>query len=350
MACYRADGFEDYPDAQLTREYVRLADGDGCVCGIVAGGRNGGNRLRCAFGGHSGVVVPLPAGLATVVWGDYLEITNLTTAVWLYDVRDATVSHVLVRANSDGSIAAYRGGNNTDFGAGGGSATLLGVSAAGVVQANVPFQMQTSVTVDPAAGAVTIKVNGTSVLTLAGQNTQNSGTAFITNVIVGAYDHNNPGYVYHDDLYFADAFLGDQRVDSHYLTGDGAHGDGTPSTPGDHYLMADEASPDDDATYVTLAVAGDRESYAHEAFKNSGAPITAVILVADVRKTDAGGAQWAPGFTEPGSPAGDYDGVAVGITVDWGRYQQVFDVDPATSAAWDETDFNGRELMGRKAA
>lgn len=339
---YDFDGFEDYATAGIDREHLRTG-GD---LAVVSGGRNGGNRLRCSNNGFGARVIA--AAPATVAIGAYLEVASLATVVYLFDFRDASRSHLTVRVNVDGSVTVMRSLTNGDFaydgafGYGGYLPTVLGSSAAGTVSAGTPFQIQVKVAIDNATGAVEVRVNGVAVLTLTNQDTQNAGSATVTHILYGGAGAT--GYVYVDDLWLADDFLGDRRVDSHFPTSDGTNQDGTPSSAGDHFAMVDEASPDDDATYVTLAAADDRESYGVEAFKNTGASIDAVMVVLDAKKTDAGAANLGASVR---AGAADYDGASQGLTTAYARLKEVYATDPASGSpgtVWDEAAFNAAEF------
>lgn len=374
MAIHDFDGYDDYVTALLLREHVRVESST--YVAIVSGGRNSGNRLECKCydsGGtiYSGRVVRAvtPTVATTLAWGAYLSLSNLTEQTYLFDVRDAVTSHLLVLVATDGSIGVYRSsklgdwGNRSDYNNEiGFSATELGRTVAGVVSAGVPFHFQAKVLVSDTVGTVEVRVNGVTVLTLTGQDTRNGSTATITNLLYGVA---RPGVLasgaagalnvtaYFDDLWLADDFVGDRRVDSHYPIEDGANQDGTPSSVGDHFALVDEASPDDDTSYVTLAAADDRESYGVEAFKNTGATIDAVMVVMDAKKTDAGSATLGAHIHSPGSPGTDYDGTAQGLTTDYARYKQVYETDPDSGSPgdpWDEAGFNAAEFGDLKVA
>jgi hypothetical protein len=344
---YDFDGYEDYPTAQLGREHVRVEIP--ANVSVVSGGRNGGSRLACVSNGSNlgttGRVVRAMPTVATLCWGHYLMVTSLATTVWLYDLRDATVSHVLIVANVDGSLAAYRstGTNNFDFGSNGAtlgnSAVLLGTTAAGTILAGEEFALKAKVTVDDASGVIELYVNGVQVLTLTGQDTRNSGTATITNLLHGAGRNGGAGSatVYYDDFWAGSTVLpGDRRVDSHYPIQDGAETGFTPSSGTDHYAMVDEASPDDDTSKVTAVTPGLRDTYKVEAFKNPGGSIDAVKTVLTCKKVAPNSAQLATCIYSNAAP---HDGTAQGLTTTWMNVGEVAEVDPGTSAAWAENAF-----------
>lgn len=351
---YSFDGFDDSPTAQLLREYVRLAND----VTVVAGGRNGGNRLRCygtATGSaYAGIVRAVGDGTLTkITMGAYCHVVSLAAQRAIMDFRDSTSSNVIITVNTDGSISAHRastvaGANLSDFSAGSYAATL-GTSAAGIVQADVPFSIVATVVCSDAAGEVEIIIDGDLILDLSGVDTKVGG-GYLTNVCFGLRPASGSTISYWDDCYWSDVSYGDQRVDSHYPVSDGANQDGSGSASGNHFDLVDEASPDDDATYVTLAAAGERESYGCTNFINTGAPINAAMVVLDAKKTDAGGATLATHIRQSGT---DYDGTAQGLIVDYGRIWQVYQTDPGSGSpetAFDEAGFNAAEFGYKKVA
>jgi len=350
---YDFDGYEDYATAGILREHVRIAAYPGAGppdISVVAGGRNGGKRLK--FIDTAGIcgsraIRALPS-ITTVAWGAYMETTALS--VFVFDVRSVAGSHLLVKLNADGSVSVYRSGNNLDWGAYydssasiGSGAVLLGSSAAGLVHVNVPFHFQAKATIHDSTGAVEIRINSVAVLTLTNQDTRNGAPTNVTNLLHGAASKvSATTTVYYDDIWVADDFIGDRRVDSHKPIEDGANQDGTPSSAGDHFAMVDEMpEPDDDTSYVTLAAASDRESYGMEDFKNSGSAIDAVMIVLDAKKVTSGaatiGALMRQGVT-------NYDGPGVGLATDYTRIKVVSPIDPATGVAWTESGLNAAEF------
>lgn len=347
---YDMDGYSDYPTAQLGREHVRVETPANVT--IVSGGRNGGNRLACVgtswqLGYVGRAVRAVPASPATFAWGHYVTVTSLVTSVCLYDVRASTTSHLVIAINTDGSLIVFRSGTANDFSANNATGTgvplsasvQLGVTAPGVVLAGRPFAFKALVTIDNAAGVIDLYVNGVAVLSLTTVDTQNGGTATVTNLLCGAAPMASSANVtaYFEDFWCGSAMLpGDRRVDSHYPIQDGANADFTPSSGSDHYAMVDEVSPDDSTTKVTAVTPGSRDTYKVESFKNPGGSIDAVKTVLTCVKVAPNSAQLATCIESGGAP---HDGTAQGITTTWMNIGEVADVDPGTSAAWASTAF-----------
>jgi hypothetical protein len=325
---YDFDGYEDYATAGRLRENLRSLYGS-----IVSGGRNGGSRLSCVVGSTARA---LPVAVTTLAVGAYIELPALPFPV--LEFRSVTSGEVQLFAESDGSVSARR------CGAGGWSDlnpsanTLLGTSAPNLIHVSVPFHMQMKAVMHAATGSVEVRINGVVALTLSNINTIE---------VSGSLTHVAMGNGYFDDYYAASDFLGDRRVDSHKPTEDGTNQDGTPSSAGAHYAMVDEMpEPDNDTSYVTLAAASDRESYGCEDFKNPGAPINAVMVVVDAKKTDAGAATMAPSIFK----GSDHDGATVGLATDYTRIKEIYETDPDTTDPWDEAGFEAAEFGALKVA
>lgn len=346
---YDADGYSDYNTAQLTREHVRVEVP--ANVSIVAGGRNGGGRLYCTATGNQisqmgRVARAIPAAPATLAWGHYITVVSLApTRVALYDVRDATRSHVLIAVNQDGSLSAFRAQMTEDFGASNlttsaalSGAVLLGTTAPGLVSANVGFAFKALVTVDDAAGVVRLWVNGVEVLALTNQDTQNVGTASITALLHGCGATGTAlSQVYYEDFWCGSVMLsGDRRVDSHRPIQDGANADFTPSSGTDHYAMVDEATPDDDTSKLTATLVGSRDTHKMESFKNPGGTIDGVVVVLVGKRADANSAQLATCIRSGGV---NHDGTPQGITTAYDHHRQAYDTDPGTGIGFAEAAF-----------
>lgn len=340
MAIYDMDGYQDYDTATLAREYVRV--NAPANVSIVTGGRNGGNRLRCYCAGPSesswgAVVRALPCAVQTLAWGHYITLSNLATAKYLYDVRDATRSHLLFRVETDGSLTVCRAGRTEDWGYWDTYApTVLGTTAPGLVQATIPFALKALATIDDAAGAVDLYINGVRVLNLTDIDTRNGGTATITNLLHGASSKDAFTAHYEDFWCGSEMLPGDRRVDSHFPIADGANTDWTPSAGADHYAMVDEAVPDDDTTKITTATVDHRDTCKVESFKNTGAAIDAVKVVLTAKKVEPNSAAVAACIRSGGA---NHDGSVLPITTTWEHVGEVFDADPGTSSAWAEAAF-----------
>ena len=338
---YDADNYSDYDTSQLLREHVRVRSP--ADVSLVAGGRNGGGRLRIVGKICSSQVVAVRAISASphsLAWGAYLTLTALPYPTFFCEVRDAVTGHVVFGGNPDGSIAAYRSntGDMGNAGAVGSAVTLLGTSAPGLIAEGQAFAFKGFVTVSDTVGVVQVWLNGVEVLTLTGVDTRNESTDTITALSWGCTWRNSvSGLLYVEDFWCGSEMLpGDRRVDVHYPIADGADADWTPSAGGDHYAMVDEATPDDDTTTITATAVDSRDTFQVEDFKNPGGAIDGLVVVAVGKRADANSAQFATCVRSGGTT---YDGTPIGITTIYEHHKQAYTQDPGTAAAWAEAAF-----------
>ena len=261
-------------------------------------------------------------------------------------------THLFLMVNADGGVSVWRGSTEkewSDSGSGGmlGWSTQLATSAPGLITQGVGFHVQFKATIHDSAGSVYVRVNDVLVCSGTGLDTRNEGAATVSQVLMGFVRSPVTTAAWWDDYWAADDFIGDRRVDSHFPTADGTNQDGTPST-GSRYACVDESpSPNDDTDYVTLAAAGNRETYQFEDYKNPGGTIDAVLTVLDARKLVTGAGTIAPVIRRAGT---NYDGIEAGLTINYQRVKNVYQTDPATLAAWTEANFNAGEFGAKKVA
>lgn len=365
MAFIFTDSFDHYSTADIAQKWTTATFSMDLTSGInAAAGRRSTSALRLATNAGGGWNAILRKTLTTsgagFVVGFYMKCTSTPTAsgIWLCALADAGIAQVALRLNSDFTISVIRGGPT--FVESGGA--VLATSGATGLSTAVGGYIEFKGTIDNATGTYALKVNG-NVMTLTGSgsaDTQATGSstwnafwigAIATNGFISQF--NTPGTLDFDDLYVLDQsggsyddFLGDVRVDYLKPTGVGATSNGTP-TSGANYANVDEVSPDGDTTIVTLAAAGDLDTYQMEDAPLVGGSILAVQSVISVKKADSGTCTVAPVFRHSGT---NYPGTAVGPATVYGYLLEMFVNNPGTSAAWVEADFNAIEAGPKKVA
>lgn len=219
------DGFDHYSTADITKKWdSRVSSSNSGI--YPDAGRRGGGAFQIV---NEAEVVKLFPATTTVIVGAALSSAGFpaspATNTGFIRFKDSTTTHVSVHPMSDGSLRVYRGDVTT----------LLGSTATGVISTAGYQYIEAKVTIDDTAGAVELRVNGVTVLSLTGIDTRNAGNASCNSVRVGGtFGSNVVGYV--DDLYICDAsgsinndFLGDIRIDVLAPSGDGTHNDFTAS-------------------------------------------------------------------------------------------------------------------------
>jgi hypothetical protein len=133
---------------------------------IIAGGRNG-NGLRIQVTDSVDYTVPAPSESATIVVGFALfQTVNTAVSDFLWFRSDAgATNHIQLRVNADGGIWVLRGGS-----------FLLTTAAAGAIVLGAWQYVEVRLVLHDTAGELTMRVNGTAVITATGVDTKNAGT------------------------------------------------------------------------------------------------------------------------------------------------------------------------------
>ncbi|PYJ07927.1 MAG: hypothetical protein DMF06_14315 [Verrucomicrobia bacterium] len=214
--------------------------------------------------------------------------------------------------------------------------------------------LEAKVTIHNTTGAVTIKLNGATILTLTGQNTRASANNSANQFILNNGSVGNGIACFFDDLYLSDSsgsapqndFLGDCRIDCQFPNADGSNSTWTPSTGTTHYTLVDEATPNT-TDYVESNVIGNKDTWAFQDLSSITGTIYGVQINTAALKDDAGGRSI---INTVKSGATNADGATQAMGTSQQYFMDVLPVDPATSAAWTESNFNAAEFGVKVAA
>lgn len=285
-----------------------------------------------------GVAVMLPKAIpasSKVIIGFALSHDSWTSSAEYELLRlygDAGVTqHLTVTSTGDGTFKVYRG---TAAG------TLLGTYS-GAIPGTTWSYIEVSATINDTSGNVVVRQDGVEVINFTG-DTKNAGTnTTIDKFVIMASDAT---YRYIDDLYVLDglgsvnnAFLGDVRIQTLLPSGAGSSTQWTPST-GSNYDNVNDV-PYSSSTYNGDVVSGHRDTYAMSDVSTGS--ILAVQETLLALKDSAGATDCKAALKSGGSL---YYGSALSITTTLAVYQNVREVDPATSAAWSTADLNAVEF------
>lgn len=338
MALLWFDGFDHYTTADAPGKYPFFATFNTIVAGQ---GRRGGGCFRVPNTTFRTRKYFTPAD-ATCIFGVAVRVDNNATVAM--QIGDATVTHVEIRINPDGSVGGYLGGS-----------TLIGsTSATGVFNFLAGFHyLEGKITISDTVGVLQLKMNGTTVLNLTNVDTRNGGTAGWTWLGLFAQTGTNCT-VDSDDLYILDGsgsenntFLGDQRVDVQYATANGTTTNSTPSTGTNRGLTIDETAPNGDTDYNTLVATGDKDTLIVQDLVNTGAALNGVQISLYARKTDAGLGVLCPVVRHVST---DYDGAGVGLNTSY-VYLNVQTMNrDAAGNVWSEATFNAMEVGYKRTA
>ncbi|MHC4310878.1 MAG: hypothetical protein ACYSW3_00220 [Planctomycetota bacterium] len=305
--------------------------------------RTGVKVMQLDGGAVAYVMFPAP------IVGDYcifglafrMEATNPSSGneAW-FGVGGKTGTQCGVRILNGGAIEFQRGK--------GALGTQLAVTPANYISAATYYYLEVKVRVHNTLGSYEVKLNGSTILSGSGVDTQYQSNDDLNAVWVYTGNHTGNG-MWIGDVYILDTsgndnidFLGDIRVDTLMPNGVGNKSQWTPSA-GDNYACVDESTPNDDTDYVETDVLNEIDTYA---FGNLSALATAVKAVAlnfVGKKTDSGVLRVSPVMR--GSSADyvlDSSGLALGST--YSHKQMVWQENPVDSSAFAEADVNSGEF------
>ncbi len=267
-----------------------------------------------------------------------------------------TTFHLFLVASSTGALQVWRGDGHTSTNDGSyhwiPNGTMLATTGPGVINANWHY-VELGATLNASTGTAVVKVDGTQVISFTG-NTKNGGTNstidmlgyFFLNNLNGFSNQAPSGGPIVDDLYICDSaggvnntFLGDVRVQTLLPGGAGSSTQFTPTGSGTNYLNVNEV-PDNPATYNGSATSGQRDTYAMDNLVSGTGTIFAVQQVMSAFKTGAGSGS-LKGAQKSGAT------VSYGATRSLGTsavtYLDVFETNPASSAAYTSTEVDALE-------
>ncbi|HET9565209.1 MAG TPA: hypothetical protein VFP27_12065 [Mycobacterium sp.] len=366
MAMRFADSFDHYAYSDLALKWTqKIAGGALSTIGSVGRNSTSGLNLKCGvfsatdrvckvFGNASGATCIVSFAYKNVnafsAWNNSsTENTNATggSAATILSIRQGATTQVWFAINTSGQIVAYRG------------TTALGTSSSALSQ-NVYHYLEFKVVIDDSTGTVTVKMDGTTILTLTSQDTKATSSATWDEVCLGCFGA--PGGTaidnQYDDLIVMDGsgsynndFLGDRRVSALFPNAVG-NSSGSVSSGGggtaDRYTMVDETSLNSDTDYNTFAATGDKDTYGCQNCPTSGAPVSAVVVSIAAKKADAGEAGVAAVARISGT---DYDSATLGVPGGYVVQQAIWDrsaVDGTT--AWTTAVIDAAEFGVKKAS
>lgn len=342
MALRHADSFDHYATAQINRKYTSL---DGAPTISAGNGRRSSSSLRIS----SANVIAVNKGFdsqATWIVGFSYRVASYSGSgtAGILALLDGSTVQTDVRLSTDGSLTVTRNG------------TTLSSTAAGVIAAGASNFIEFKVTVAN-SGSYELRVNGAAVASGTGVDTQATANATANVLRLGS---GNSATVWvnadYDDLYVCDGtgatnndFIGDVRVDCFFPNGNGNSSQllGSDGNSTDNYLLVDETTPNDDTDYVQSATATEKDTYAFANMSHSPPSIFGLQINMQATKTDAAFRSIQSVIRSGGS---DNDGTAKPMASSYLNYTQISETDPATAAAWTQTNFNSAEFGVKVAA
>lgn len=338
MALLWIDGFDHYATADISSVGYSVS---GTPIIDAAKGRFGGGGLNIntATAEHITKTIPTTDVLVAGFAFRRTESSPPTVARNILEFREGSTLHLAIRLNLDNTLSVMRG------------TTALATTTETMIS-DVFMYLELKGTIHNTTGAYDLHINGVSVLSASGTDTQNGGTATVDTVMLGVSF--NPGGAVDwrfDDFYILDDagaapnndFLGDVRVDTIFPNAEGNYSQFTPSTGTDNSALVDEATPNGDTDYNSDSTATNKDSYA---MTNLAAMTTQTIYGVQtsmyMKKSDAGARSAKVGVR---SSTTDNVSASQALTTDYLYYHNLHELDPATSAAWTESGVNAMETL-----
>lgn len=195
-------------------------------------------------------------------------------------------------------------------------------------------------------GSCEIRINGVTVLDVAGVDTKNLTTDTVAQVVIGFPILSPNASTWDvDDLFcwdtlgpFNNDFLGDRQVHTLFPNEDTLAADWQRNSESTDFGQIDEVTPDDDTTYVAADTPGDISEYGLQDLPADVSAVSAIYTTPRMRKTDAGMcnvqiSMVSSGVGSPPAPA-EANGADRPITEEYAYWPDVFEFDPATGAPW----------------
>jgi hypothetical protein len=227
----------------------------------------------------------------------------------------------------------------------GAKGTLLG-SATVPIPTNGWYYLELGYTISTTAGYFEARVGGTSLIKVTGVDTQPQSVSTVDQIAFSLISGNAYDI---DDMYVLDtagttnnSFLGDVRVEPLFPTGAGAHTTFSPYPAANaNYVNVSETAMDGDATYNFSQAVGALDSFVAGQLSNPALTIFGVGLVTAARR-DASGSRALANYLQSGSATALGASVQLGAT--YAYQQDIFETDPATSAAWTQTGIDNMQI------
>jgi hypothetical protein len=334
VAVLYLDSFDDRSGSTLGGERYD-ASAVNSSSGITSGGRTA-NYLYLAQNQYvQKVVAPSPSTTLFIGFA-YNPSTLPSGTSTIAIIQDAAgLTHCLLRVNSDGTVSVVNNGG-----------TVLGTSTQVIAAATWQY-LEFTLVVNASTGSATVKLNGTSIVTVTGANTHGGSTTVIGKVELTWTNATGTGGF--DDFYICDTsgslnttFLGLLKIECLHPTGAGTHTQFTPVGLANNWDCAKDANYNDDTDYVSSATVGNMDTYAHGALSSTAVTITACQVVMRVRKDDVLARSVAPVIRSGGT---DYTETTIALSgTSYADFTQVLETDPHTSAAWLATAVNSAEI------
>lgn len=356
MALIYYDSFQDYTTLS------QMWDGSN-FCSIVGGQSRNGNQCfeKDGFNVPQVALKRLGVSKSNLTIGFAINYYAGLSGTGSWDVvvgfNDSQLSgstwtdtnQVQLQVGNTGQVRIVTGAGTTYYGAG--STVLATSSGAPLLATGWHYVEFSAVFGSGTSGSATVRVDGVTVATISGVSTQISANASASGFFFGSGSGLNWRAC---DLYILDnsgaaplnTFLGDVRVLYSTPNSDASPNAWTPSTAGAHYLMVNEASPNDATNYLSSPNVGDTELFGITALSGVPTGITSVYAVGvDIRgDKDQAAVRSLRTLVKSSATQADNGSDLALVNGVWTPYKTIFPLDPNGNAAWTVSAVNAAKI------
>lgn len=342
MALQWIDGFESYGTTNGNTAIGALNKYTNSLGTLtVRAGRLAGHSLSC----NGSVVMTTPAFAANDTWivgfaYYYNKTTNIEEPI--LQLFDGATVQCAVNLQCNGELQARKSAGGTS----------IGFTTGARIRAGVWNYIEVKIKVNATTGTVDIRVNGVSVMSVTGKNTDQAASGQATKIaLCGASSGNQSTF---DDFYVCDksgsnnnTFLGGQKVTTLFPTGDSGTNQWTPSSGSNHFDRVNENPHDSSTTYLSDILTGDTEEFN---YADTGSEVTLIkgVLVNTVFETDSALPFSVKNHVNSGGTSSDDAGTA-GTNGTYDTASFLVESDPNTTALWTKTNLDAA-LFGVKVS
>lgn len=334
MALRFIDSFDHYAiPAGLPYKYNSYNDTTGVNgLGSMTGRRSGSTALAIRASADFIGLTFEPQSTWIVGFAYYLYSTE-TAELYRFTDSDGNIQ-LTVQITNAGLIQLYRGST---------SGTLLATSTVALTITAWNW-IEIKCTIADSGGLFEVRINETVYVTYTGDTKQSSTLS--TAIRLQLWGRSSDIGI--DDYYVCDGigstnnnYLGDIRIDALRPVGAGAYADFSRSAGANNWDNVDEATNDGDTTYNYSSTVGNKDSFDCANLTALPASIYGLQVNLTARKDEAGGRTLK---VLQRIASTDYEGVALGMPMTYTALRQIFEVSPATAAAYTESEINGAEF------
>lgn len=339
LAAYGLDNYDNFTEfTTIEPEWTGEVGGSfGSNTLSTTAGRFGGGALIINSGNsgrHAAILNFSVAQPKTIFLGISFKSPVVTITAIFLELSQAGSVHFQLQQVSGGNLVNVR---------------ILGSSAGSfTLSKDVWHRIEVKLTVDNAAGEVTVRLDDNEVFTSTGIDTQAGSNAWTDRFIFQAPSSSNTPTVTFDDITINDdqgsannSFLGDLKIETLRPDADGFVTNFTPSTGSNWENVDDLTGPDEDSTFNESSVAGHQDLYTTIDLSGSPNVVHAVVVRATARKDDAG----ARSINLLARTGGTTDtGSTQALLTSYSNFQEIHEIDPDTTDAWTVSGVNGLQI------